>query len=243
MGKLHNRIAIVSGASGGIGLGIAKTYAKQGAKVCLAARNVDALEAGVAEIRDAGGDAIAVPMDVTCEDDVVEAFQTTMKTWGRIDVAVNNAGIAGGGPTEDLELATWRRVIDVNVTGVFLCCREALRHMIPHRRGRIINIGSVAAKVPRPASAPYATSKFALDGLTRSVALDARPHGIAVSVLHPGNTATAMLIGVEERAEHEGYMQPEDVAEVAVTMASLPDSINFLESVVLPITMPLIGRG
>lgn len=243
MKRLQDRIAIVSGASSGIGRGIAEAYAREGARVCLAARNLDTLNAAAASIRDAGGEAMAVRMDVTVESEVADAYRAAADRWGRIDIAVNSAGIAGGGPSEDLDLATWQRVMDVNVTGVFLCCREALRHMIPHRRGRVINIGSVAGKVPRPESAPYATSKFALDGLTRSVALDARPHGIAVSVLHPGNTVSAMTAGLEERAECEGMMQPEDVAEVAVTMVALPDAVNFLESVVLPVKMPLIGRG
>lgn len=241
--KLQDRVAIVTGASGGIGLGIAEAYAREGAKVCLAARNNGALDQAASRIVCAGGKAIAVRTDVTSEDEVAHVFAETASAFGQIDILVNNAGVSCSAPPDELSLEAWQRVIDVNVTGAFLCCREAMRHMKPKRRGRIINIGSVAAKVPRPDSVAYATSKRALEGMTHSLAVDGRPFGIAVSVLQPGNTETPILDDWTQRAEQEGVMQVEDVAEVAVTMAALPDTINFFESVVLPIKMPLLGRG
>lgn len=241
--KLQDRVAIVTGASGGIGLGIAEAYAREGAKVCLAARNNEALDQAASRIVCAGGKAIAVRTDVTSEDEVAHAFAETASAFGQIDILVNNAGVSCSAPPDELSLEAWQRVIDVNVTGAFLCCREAMRHMKPKRRGRIINIGSVAAKVPRPDSVAYATSKRALEGMTHSLAVDGRLFGIAVSVLQPGNTETPILDDWTQRAEQEGVMQVEDVAEVAVTMAALPDTINFFESVVLPIKMPLLGRG
>jgi NAD(P)-dependent dehydrogenase (short-subunit alcohol dehydrogenase family) len=156
---------------------------------------------------------------------------------------VNNAGIIVGTPTESLALADWQRVIDVNLTGAFLCSRAAFRAMKP-RGGRIINIGSTAAKVPRPHSAAYTTSKFALEGLTRSLALDGREHGIAVSILHPGNTASALWGGAEdEQRRREGVMSASEVARVAVVMAALPPDINLLEGLLLPVAMPFLGRG
>lgn len=241
--RLQDRVAIVTGASGGIGLGIAEAYAREGAKVCLAARNNGALDQAASRIASAGGKAIAVRTDVTSEDEVAHVFAETASAFGRIDILVNNAGVSHSAPSDELSLEAWRHVIDVNVTGAFLCCREAMRHMKPKRRGRIINIGSVAAKVPRPDSVAYATSKRALEGMTHSLAVDGRPFGIAVSVLQPGNTETPIRDDWTQLAEQEGVMQVEDVAEVAVTMAALPDTINFFESVVLPIKMPLLGRG
>jgi len=241
--RLQDRVAIVTGASGGIGLGIAEAYAREGSKVCLAARNNGALAQAASRIASAGGKAIAVRTDVTSEDEVAHVFAETASAFGQIDILVNNAGVSHSAPSDELSLEAWRHVIDVNVTGAFLCCREAMRHMKPKRRGRIINIGSVAAKVPRPDSVAYATSKRALEGMTHSLAVDGRPFGIAVSVLQPGNTETPILDDWTQRAEQEGVMQVEDVAEVAVTMAALPDTINFFESVVLPIKMPLLGRG
>jgi NAD(P)-dependent dehydrogenase (short-subunit alcohol dehydrogenase family) len=111
------------------------------------------------------------------------------------------------------------------------------------RSGRIINIGSISAKVPRPNTAPYTTSKFALEGLTRSLALDARDHGIAVSILHPGNTATPLWYGRDDQAREEGIMSPTDLARVMVMMAALPPDVNMLESIMLPVSMPFLGRG
>jgi NAD(P)-dependent dehydrogenase (short-subunit alcohol dehydrogenase family) len=240
---LRDCVAIVTGASAGIGRGIAEAYAAEGAKVVLAARKREGLETVAAAIRQSGGTALVMPADVTVEGDVVALFTKTMEEFGRVDILVNNAGIATRAPTEELTLADWRRVIDVNLTGAFLCSREALRVMQRQHGGRIINIGSISARVPRPHSAPYTSSKFALEGLTRSLALDGREHGIAVSILHPGNTATEFWRGREEQAQSEGLMAVADLARVAVLMAALPPDLNLLESVVLPVHMPFLGRG
>jgi NAD(P)-dependent dehydrogenase (short-subunit alcohol dehydrogenase family) len=243
MGQLQDRIAVVTGAGTGIGRNIAVAYAAEGAKAVLASRNRKNLEGVEAEIRDAGGTALVVPTDVTVEKDVADLFRQVLKTFDRVDILVNNAGIAAGGPTDELSLETWRNVIDVNLTGAFLCSREAVKIMKRQKSGRIINIGSVSAKVPRPSSAPYTTSKFGLDGLTRSLALDMREYGISVCILHPGNTATPIWQGREDQAQNEGVMSPDDLARVAVTIAALPPEVNVLESIVLPVRMPFLGRG
>ncbi|MDI7258646.1 MAG: SDR family oxidoreductase [Thermodesulfobacteriota bacterium] len=243
MGQLMDRVAVITGASTGIGQGIAVAYAAEGAKVVLASRNRKKLEAVAGEIRGAGGTALVMPTDVTLEEDVVGLFRQTMEAFGRVDILVNNAGITSRTPTDELSLETWRNVLDVNLNGAFLCSREALRIMKRQRSGRIINIGSISAKVPRPNSAPYTTSKFALEGLTRSLALDARGHGIAVCILHPGNTATPLWHGREDQARLEGIMSPNDLARVAVMMAALPQDVNVFESIVLPVSMPFLGRG
>jgi len=243
MGKLQDRIVVITGASTGIGKSIAVAYAAEGAKTVLASRNSEKLEVVAQEIKRDGGTARVVPVDVTAEDAVVGLFQQTLEAFGRLDILVNNAGVSKGAPTDELSLKIWQQVINVNLTAAFLCSREALKIMKSQRSGRIINIGSVSAKVPRVHSAAYTTSKFGLEGLTRSLALDARDFGIAVSILHPGNTMTPIWNGREEVARKEGVMSPDDLARVAVTIASLPPEINLLESIVLPVSMPFVGRG
>jgi len=243
MGKLQDHIAVITGASTGIGKSIAVAYAAEGAKTVLASRSTEKLKAVAQEIKRDGGTARVVPVDVTAEDAVVGLFQQTLEAFGRVDILVNNAGISKGAPTDKLSLKIWQQVIDVNLTAAFLCSREALKIMKSQRSGRIINIGSVSAKVPRVHSAAYTTSKFGLEGLTRSLALDAREFGIAVSILQPGNTMTPIWTGREEVARKEGVMSPDDLARVAVTIASLPPEINLLESIVLPVSMPFVGRG
>ena len=243
MGQLQEQVAVITGASSGIGARIAAAFASEDARTVLAARRRDRLEALAEEIQGAGGRALVVSTDVTDEAQVAALFQKTTDAFGRVDILVNNAGIGGAGPTEELSLEVWQRVLDVNLTGAFLCSREALRIMRPRRSGRIINIGSVSAKVPRTDSAAYTTSKFGLEGLTRSLALDARSSGIAVSILHPGNTVTPIWRGREEIARKEGAMSPDDVARIVVMMATLPPELNLLEGVILPVSMPFVGRG
>ena len=243
MGQLQEQVAVITGASSGIGARIAAAFASEDARTVLAARRRDRLEALAEEIQGAGGRALVVSTDVTDEAQVAALFQKTTDAFGRVDILVNNAGIVGAGPTEELSLEVWQRVLDVNLTGAFLCSREALRIMRPRRSGRIINIGSVSAKVPRADSAAYTTSKFGLEGLTRSLALDARSSGIAVSILHPGNTVTPIWRGREEIARKEGAMSPDDVARIVVMMATLPPELNLLEGVILPVSMPFVGRG
>jgi NAD(P)-dependent dehydrogenase (short-subunit alcohol dehydrogenase family) len=243
MGKLQDRIAVITGASTGIGKSIAVAYAAEGAKIVLASRNQEKLEIVAKEIKGAGGSALVVPIDVTKEKAVIDLFRQTVEVFDRVDILVNNAGVSKGAPSDELSLKVWQQVIDVNLTAAFLCSREALQIMKTQGSGRIVNIGSVSAKVPRIHSAAYTTSKFGLEGLTRSLALDAREFGIAVSILHPGNTATPIWTGREEIARKEGVMSPDDLARVAVTIATLPPEVNMLESIVLPVSMPFVGRG
>ena len=243
MDQLRDRIAVITGASTGIGRSIAGAFADEGAKTVLASRSREKLEIAADEIKSSGGQVYVVPTDVTVEQEVVALFEQTLDTFGRLDILVNNAGVSKGAPTDELSLEVWQQVIDVNLTAAFLCSREALNIMKSQRSGRIVNIGSVSAKVPRIHSAAYTTSKFGLEGLTRSLALDARDFGIAVSILHPGNTATPIWTGREEIARQEGVMSPDQLARVAVTIAALPPKINMLESIVLPVSMPFVGRG
>jgi len=243
MKQLQDRIAIVTGAGSGIGRAIAEAFAAEGAKTVLAARTREKLEALAETIGRGGGAALAVPTDVTVEADVLALFRRTIEAFGRVDILVNNAGIATRAATDELTLAAWQKVIDVNLTGAFLCSREALKAMKRQGGGRIINIGSISARVPRPHSAPYTSSKFALEGLTRSLALDGREHGIAVSIIHPGNTASGFWRDRAAQAQAEGVMAAPDLARLVVLTAALPADVNLLESVVLPVGMPFLGRG
>jgi NAD(P)-dependent dehydrogenase (short-subunit alcohol dehydrogenase family) len=244
MGLLTDKVAIVTGASTGIGRGIALVFAKEGAKVVLAARRREQLDSLAAEITAAGGTALVCPTDVTSEEQIIELFKATTGHFQKLDILVNNAGTAVGKPTDELTLADWRKVIDCNLTGAFLCSREALKLMKPQRSGRILNIGSISAKRPRPNSAPYTTSKFALEGLTHSLAVDGRQYGIAASVLQPGNVTTEIWgNAVELVKEREGMMPVEELARVALLMVTLPANVNLYEAVILPVTQPLLGRG
>jgi NAD(P)-dependent dehydrogenase (short-subunit alcohol dehydrogenase family) len=243
MNELQDKVAIVTGASAGMGQAIAEAFAGAGASLVLAARRRDLLDAVAARIRAAGGAALAARTDVTDEAEVAALFRQAIAEFGRVDILVNNAGVSVNVPTDALALADWRRVIDVNLTGAFLCSREALRVMKPQGGGRILNIGSVGAKVPRRDAAPYTASKFALEGLTRSLALDGREHGIAASIIHPGNTATGFGRQGTGAVRQEGAMTPADVARVVLLMASLPATVNLLETIMLPVSMPFLGRG
>ena len=243
MPQLQDRVAIVTGASTGIGQAIARAYAAEGAKVVLAARTLAKLDAFAAELRGKGQRVLSVATDVASEDSVQALFARTAEEFGRLDILVNNAGTNAVAPTDDISLADWNRVIGTNLTGAFLCTRQAMKLMKRQKAGRIINIGSVSARVSRLNHAPYTASKFGLDGLTKATALEGREHGIAVSILHPGNTATEIWGGNEGRARIEGIMGADELARVAVLMAALPPGMNMLETIVLPVTMPFLGRG
>lgn len=240
MGKLDGKIAVITGGGSGIGKAIAHRFAEQGATVVLAARDKARLEAAASEI---GGAASAISCDVSDETQVEALFAQVDKQHGPVDILVNNAGLAAPGLTHELELERWQEVISVNLTGAFLGSKHALKRMIPRRSGRILNIGSISGQMSRPHSAAYTSSKFGLDGLTRSMALDAREHGIAVSVLHPGNVDTDIWKGMREMAELEGMVPLTDVANAALTMVAMEDGVNMLTSVLLPVTQPYIGRG
>jgi NAD(P)-dependent dehydrogenase (short-subunit alcohol dehydrogenase family) len=239
---LTERAVIVTGASSGIGEAIAREFAGVGAMTVLAARSADKLASLAAELREAGGTVLDCPTDVTSEAAILRLFAATMARFGRVDVLINNAGIADHTPTVDVTLAAWQRVIDTNLTSAFLCSREALKIMKQQRRGRIINIGSVSAKTPRPDTIGYAATKFALEGLTRSLALDGREFGIAASILHPGVT-TSLLSGKTSELPSTEIMPAMEVARIVVMMATLPDEMNLLEGLVLPVGMKFLGRG
>jgi NADP-dependent 3-hydroxy acid dehydrogenase YdfG len=245
-------VAIVTGASNGIGRAIAETFAAEGARTVLVARRAELLEEVASGIRSRGGEALPAPTDVTEEEQVTALFAKIAKTYGRLDILVNNAGVAAHIDTEEIALEYWQEVVDINITAVFLCCREAIRimkHQTP-RGGRIINMGSISAKTPRPDSLPYTTTKFAVQGMTHQLTMDGRKYGIVASVIHPGATLSSFSTRHGRTTAGPGatpddyLMAAEDVARVALLMSTLPPEVNLYEATILPNGQrSFIGRG
>jgi NAD(P)-dependent dehydrogenase (short-subunit alcohol dehydrogenase family) len=248
-----NRIALVTGAGSGIGRAVAVGLVEAGWSVAVAGRRREQLEETARLAGDARPRVLAVPTDVGNPVAVAELFDQVRGTFGRLDLLFNNAGTgAPPVPLEDLTYEQWQTVVDVNLTGVFLCLQQAFRLMKSQdpKGGRIINNGSISAHAPRPNSAPYTATKHAVTGLTRSAALDGRPHDIAVGQIDIGNAATDMTERMKEGVpQADGRTAPEprmDVAHVAsavVYMASLPLEANVQFMTVMATKMPFIGRG
>jgi NAD(P)-dependent dehydrogenase (short-subunit alcohol dehydrogenase family) len=249
----NGKIAIITGAGSGIGRASALALLREGYAVVLAGRRFEALAQTAAEAGPAGARALAVPTDVTDPASVRALFAKTRETFGRLDVLFNNAGTgAPAVPLEDLTLEQWRRVVDVNLTGAFLCTQEAFRLMKEQtpRGGRIINNGSISAHVPRPNSAPYTATKHAVTGLTKSTALDGRKYDIACGQIDIGNAGTEMTARMKQGVSQasgqlavEPTMDVEHVARAVVYMAGLPLDANVLFMSVMATKMPFVGRG
>ncbi|WP_240139594.1 SDR family oxidoreductase [Streptomyces sp. MUM 178J] len=245
------RVAVVTGAGSGIGRSVALELARGGWAVAVAGRRAAALEETAAL---AGPDVLCVRTDVTDPEDVAALFTAVRDRFGRVDLLFNNAGTFGpaGVRFEELTYDAWRSVVDVNLTGAFLCAQAAFRQMKEQtpRGGRIINNGSVSAHAPRPHSAPYTATKHALTGLTKSLSLDGRAHSIACGQIDIGNAATemtaAMQTGVLQangELAAEPVMDAADVARTVRHMAELPLEANVQFATVMATNMPYIGRG
>jgi NAD(P)-dependent dehydrogenase (short-subunit alcohol dehydrogenase family) len=246
MGKLDGKIAIVTGGNKGIGKGVARGLAREGCSIVLAARGAAELKNAEAEIAGIGVPVLAVPCDVTNESHIEALFAQAMQRFGRLDILVNNAGAFDGGPIDELSTEAWDHVIAVNLRGPFLCTRAAFRIMKKQRGGRIINVGSISAQRVRPGSAAYSASKHGIWGLTQVTALEGREHNITCCCLHPGN----VLVERREEGLREGKEQDvepmlavDEIAQVAVLMATLPPHVEMLEAIVLPRDQLYVGRG
>ena len=243
MGRLNGKVALVTGASRGIGRGIAAGLASEGAKLVLAARDAKALKETEAKVVAQGSEALVVPTDVTSEEEITRLFTKTMQRFSRLDILVNSAGAFDSGPIDQLTTEAWDRVIAVNLRAPFLCTRAAFRIMKKQRGGRIINIGSIAGQRVRPNSAPYSSSKFGITGLTHVTALEGREYGITCGCLHPGNTLSERRADTSKTQNTEPMMTVEEIAQAAVYMACQPPHINVLELIQLPRDQLYIGRG
>ena len=247
------RIAVVTGGGSGIGAAVAHALAADGWTVVIAGRRREALEEAVAAGHRLGGGLEAIPTDVTDEVDVRRLFEQTVQRHGRVDLLFNNAGISAiAVDIDEVELDDWNRVVAVNLTGAFLCTREAFGVMRRQRPigGRIINNGSISAHAPRPRSIAYTATKHAITGLTKSTALDGRAFDIACGQIDIGNAATELMSGAATgTAQADGTVRPEplmDVAEVGRAvryMAGLPLDANVATMTVMATKMPFVGRG
>jgi len=249
----HSKIALVTGAGSGIGRAASLALHAAGYSVVLAGRRIEQLNETETRAKASDGKLLVAPTDVSRPDQVRALFAKTKGTFGRLDVLFNNAGInAPGIPMEDLTYERWCEVVNVNLTGVFLCAQEAIRLMKAQepRGGRIINNGSLSAYVPRPNSAPYTATKHAITGLTKCISLDGREHDIACSQIDIGNAVTEMserMAGGVRQANGTTMVEPRmdvrHVADAVVFMANLPLDANVQFMTVMATTMPYVGRG
>src|SRR6266700_2508015 len=249
------RVALVTGAGTGIGKAVALALMGVGYCVTLAGRRADKLEEAAREGKSTAGRSLVVPTDVADPASIKALFAKTKETFGRLDVLFNNAGIgAPAMPLEDLPYETWKKVVDINLTGMFLCTQEAIRLMKSQdpRGGRIINNGSISAHTPRPRAVAYTATKHAVTGLTKQTALDCRGYDITCGQIDIGNAATPLT---ERMAQGQGVLQPDGrmmteprmnvdaVGRAVVYMAGLPLDTNVLFMTVMANLMPFVGRG
>ncbi|HMB86905.1 MAG TPA: SDR family oxidoreductase [Methylomirabilota bacterium] len=247
------KVAIVTGASSGIGKASALALMKEGYAVVFAGRRKDMLESAAAEGKGMSGKSLVVQTDVTSHESIKALFAKTKETFGRLDVLFNNAG--GGAPPvlfEDLTYDQWQTVVNANLTGVFLCTQEAFKIMKAQtpKGGRIINNGSISAHAPRPNSAPYTATKHGVTGLTKVSSLDGRKYDIAVGQIDIGNAGTPMTERMAKGVPQangttavEPTMNVKAVADAVVYMSSLPLDANVLFLTVMATKMPFVGRG
>jgi NAD(P)-dependent dehydrogenase (short-subunit alcohol dehydrogenase family) len=249
----NRKVAIVTGGGSGIGRAAAMALAREGYAVAIAGRRLLALDETVARRGPEHGPVLSVVTDVADPESVANLFRETCGAFGRVDLLFNNAG-TGAPPVglEEISVEQWKRVVDTNLTGAFLCTQEAFRHMKSQepRGGRIINNGSISAHAPRPNSAPYTATKHAITGLTKSTALDGRRYDIACGQIDIGNAETEMTSRMRQGVPQangellaEPMMDVEHVAQAIVYMASLPLDANVQFLTVMATKMPFIGRG
>src|ERR1700726_3402047 len=249
------KIAIITGAGTGIGKAVALALMREGYAAVLAGRRKDKLEETAAEASSLGAKALVVPTDVSSIQSIKNLFAKAKDTFGRLDLLFNNAGTgAPAVPLEDLPYETWQKVVDTNLTGMFLCTQEAIKIMKSQdpRGGRIINNGSISAHTPRPGAAAYTATKHAVPGLTKQTSLDCRPHNRCCGQIDIGNAATPLT---DRMVQGDGVRQPDgrkmieprmaadDVGRAVVCMANLPLDTNVLFMTVMANLMPYVGRG
>ena len=253
MNSIPNKVALVTGAGTGIGKAAAKALLQGGFRVVLTGRNIEKLNQAIQDISGSKQNSLAIACDVGKPEEVKRLFSTIQKEFGRIDVLFNNAGIGAPAiPMEELSYEQWMNVVNANLCGTFLCSQEAIRMMKAQspQGGRIINNGSISAHAPRPMSAPYTTTKHAITGLTKSIALDGRPFNIACGQIDIGNAGTEMtvpmaagILQADGLKKVEPLMDVDHVGQAVLHMAQLPLESNILSMTIMATNMPFVGRG
>ena len=239
--SLKGKVVLVTGGATGIGKAIVLALIHEDATVIIASRNKDKLNKLADNIRLLHNKNLTVYVcDVTKEDQVINMYKKISNQFKKLDILINNSGVGGMSPTETLSGESWRKIIETNLNGCFYCAREAIKIMLKHKSGRIINMGSVSAKVPRTCSVAYAASKFALQGMTHALALEYRDRGINVSIIHPGNVWSNIA---SDLFKQEGAMQSDVIGNVVIYMLKMPAEVNFFESTIFTSSMPFLGRG
>lgn len=241
--RLKGKVSLITGASKGIGLGIARAFANEGCSLVLTSRSDADLQEAISQLSSARVEIVTHVADVAESEPMQAAFDLAMEQFGKLDILVNNAGAFNGGPIDEMSLDDWDRVIATNLRGPFLCTQMAFRIMKPQGGGRIINIGSISGQRVRPRSAPYSSSKHGIWGLTQVTALEGRDHGITCCCLHPGNILTERREASAKTEDQEPMIGVDDISEVALLMATLPPNVEMLEAIVLPHQQLYVGRG
>ena len=249
---MAGKFAVVTGGGSGIGRSAALALQAQGWSVAVAGRRVDELEKTAGMAKAGGGRIIAVPTDVAKTDSIAALFDRVQKEFGRLDLLFNNAGIGAPGAPEDLDVDKWKQVVDINLTGSFVCAQHAFRIMKSQtpKGGRVINNGSISAHSPRPNSIAYTATKHAVTGITKAAALDGRKYDIAVGQIDIGNAESQMAEKMKKGvAQPDGSVRPEatmpldHVGKAIVAMADLPLETNVLFMTIKATKMPFEGRG
>jgi NAD(P)-dependent dehydrogenase (short-subunit alcohol dehydrogenase family) len=248
-----NKVALVTGAGTGIGKAAAKALLNGGFQVVLTGRNLEKLNKAIQDIGGNNQNCLALACDVGKPEQVKQLFSEIQKHFGRIDVLFNNAGMGAPAiPMEEISYEQWMNVVNANLCGAFLCSQEAIRMMKAQspQGGRIINNGSISAHAPRPMSAPYSSTKHAITGLTKSIALDGRPFNITCGQIDIGNAATEMTIPMaagilqaDGSKKAEPLMDVDHVGQAVLHMAQLPPESNILTMTIMASNMPFVGRG
>ncbi len=221
---LSGRVALVTGAGRGIGRSIATALAAAGARLFLTARSEGELEQVRGQILASGGQADHLAADISTRTGVEAVFAALGRTGGPLDILVNNAGLGISGPVMDFAIEDFDTLMAVNARGLFLCCQQAMRHMVPARRGYIINISSVVGFKGYAHQAAYAASKHAVMGITKALAVEAQPHGIRVSAILPGAVDTGLMDALRPDLDKTLLMRPADVADAVMFLLSLSDT-------------------
>jgi 3-oxoacyl-[acyl-carrier protein] reductase len=225
MKGLQGKVALVTGGGRGIGRRIAERLAGVGVRTAVCARTAEEIDATARRIAGAGGAAMAVPCDVTREEDVDRLFADVVGRYGRLDVLVNNAGVGRFGPLVELSTRDFDEVVAVNLRGTFLCCRAAMRQMMAQRAGYIVNVASVVGVKGYPLQSAYTAAKHGVMGLTKSLAVEAQEHGVRVSAILPGGVDTEMITRSRPDLDVSELMRPDDVADALLYLLNLSETV------------------